>query len=463
MRSPLRSSLRHGRERGAALIVSFLLLAMIAITFLLAFARASESEAQRDRRTSEALATAKQALIGFAGGVAFTPPTFAERPGDLPCPDLDNDGSAELSCPTAAERLGRLPWKTLGLPDLRDGDGERLWYAVSINFKNNPRTPCPNHSDAGCLNSNTLGTISVRDSSGALVHDATNTDPVTHNGIVAVVIAPGGVLARQDSPGSPQARDAGGINNATNYLEVQPAGGEDNANFADSTTNGFISGPVVGANGAAIINDRILTIGLQDILPVMERRVAQEAAFCLKAYAAANGQKYPWAADMISSATNNPPLGNYSDASARLYGRIPDPPFTKTQTDDATMGLAWVGACQIAVGTWWTNWKSQVLYSIATDFRPGASAACGGCLAVNRTTGGAATGVRMIVMVAGRALSGQNRSAPIGMVNANPANYVECQNSTAPLTPDPTFDAVCTIGGPPLPPLNDRLAYFPMP
>jgi hypothetical protein len=30
-----------------------------------------------------------------------------------------------------AERLGRLPWKTLGLPDLRDGDGERLWYAVS--------------------------------------------------------------------------------------------------------------------------------------------------------------------------------------------------------------------------------------------------------------------------------------------------------------------------------------------
>ena len=32
---------------------------------------------------------------------------------------------------------GRLPWKTLAIPDLRDGAGERLWYAVSVRFKRN--------------------------------------------------------------------------------------------------------------------------------------------------------------------------------------------------------------------------------------------------------------------------------------------------------------------------------------
>ena len=470
MSASLHCRLRPRRERGAALIVSVLLLAMIAVTALLAFARGSESEAERDRRTSEALAIAKAALIGFAGGVTLT---GAERPGDLPCPDLDNDGSAELSCSTAAQRLGRLPWKSLGLPDLRDGDGERLWYALSTHFKNNPRTDCPWPIDVYdpaepnrvCLNSGTLGTITVRDASGKIAHDATNTDPVTHNGIVAVVIAPGAVLKREDSPLTPQARDSGGINDPTNYLDVQPAGGEDNANFADLTTNGFISGPVVDGSGKTIINDRVLTIGLRDILPVMERRVAQEAGVCLKEYAAASAQKYPWAADMVQTAFND-----YSDASARRYGRIPDPPFNKTTTDDATMGLTWVpppvGKCTIGVGTWWTNWKSQVLYSIAEDFRPGSGAACGNCLTVNRPTGGAATSVRMVVMVAGRALVGQNRAAATGTVNANPANYVECGNLTAPLTPDPTFDIACTSNPPPLPPpwpFNDRLAYLPIP
>ena len=41
----------------------------------------------------------------------------------------------------------------MGLDDLRDGDGERLWYAVSNNFKYNFRTACAAPGDPGCLNS----------------------------------------------------------------------------------------------------------------------------------------------------------------------------------------------------------------------------------------------------------------------------------------------------------------------
>ena len=460
MNRSLRSGVRSRRQRGAALIVSVLLFAVIGVTALLAFARASESEAGRDRRTTEALAAAKAALIGFAGGTKLT---GSERPGDLPCPDLDNDGSAELSCPLEAQRLGRLPWKTLGLPDLRDGDGERLWYAVSKNFKNNPRTPCPNHADAGCLNSNSLGTITLRDASGAIVHDATNLDPITHNGIVAVVIAPGAVLARDDSPGSPQVRDATGINNSVNYMDVAPAGGEDNANFVDTpiaTTNGFISGPVMGPSGQVIVNDRIAAITLGDILPVLERRVVQEVAVCLRDYAAANvGRKYPWAADMLESGLNN----NYLDsaaATAGSYGRIPDAPFTRTQSDDGTMGAGWVGACKIPpplpapqpAVNWWTNWKSQVLYAIAPAFQPGGAAACGACLTVNRPNGAPVASVRVVAMASGRALSGQNRIL-VG-ANTNPANYVEFENATSDAMFEIRFASVT---------FNDRLAYFPMP
>lgn len=454
MNGSLRSALRSRHQRGAALLVTMLLLGLISITALLAFARGAESEADKERRTSQALVLAKEALIGFASGVSLT---GTERPGDLPCPDRDDDGSAELSCNNQAERLGRLPWKTLGLPDLRDGDGERLWYAVSDNFKNNTRTACPSHSDAGCLNSNTRGTLTLRDASGAIVHDATNVNPVTHNGVVAVVIAPGAVLTREDSPGPPQDRSSAGVLNPVNYLDVQPAGGEDNADFVDGSVNGFIAGPVVGANGKVIINDRILAIGINDILPVLERRVVQEVARCLRDYAAANGQKYPWAADMLQSGLNN----NYRDdaaGSAQSYGRIPDMPFARTQTDDATMGTAWVGACKLLVAGWWTNWKSQVLYAMAPAFSPGGAAACGSCLSVNRPSGGPATSVRMVVIAAGRTLSGQNRSAPIGTVSTNPANYVEFENSTSLIAPDPTYEIRLPSGT-----FNDRLAYFPVP
>ena len=104
-------------QRGAALIVAVVLFALIGVTAILAVARGTDSEAEKERRTTDALAQAKAALIGFASGVALT---GAERPGDLPCPDMDNDGSADppdSPCPTAANRLGRLPWRTLGLPD----------------------------------------------------------------------------------------------------------------------------------------------------------------------------------------------------------------------------------------------------------------------------------------------------------------------------------------------------------
>ena len=62
---------------------------------------------------------------------------------------------------------------------------------------------------------------------------------------IAVIIAPGAIIKRQD--GTVQVRnDATARSLAVNYLDI--AYGEDNANFADYSSNGFVAGPVRDAS-----------------------------------------------------------------------------------------------------------------------------------------------------------------------------------------------------------------------
>jgi hypothetical protein len=44
----------------------------------------------------------------------------------LPCPDTVTEGVAAPSCPGITR--GWLPWRTLGLPSVRDRSGTCLWY-----------------------------------------------------------------------------------------------------------------------------------------------------------------------------------------------------------------------------------------------------------------------------------------------------------------------------------------------
>lgn len=188
------------RQRGQALLVLLILLVLGGGAAFYFFLSPNSAAIEKDKITAAALAQAKAALIGYAAGVTLS---GASRLGDLPCPDTDDSGQSGTSCGNAAgttgqtSRIGRLPWRSLGLPDLRDGDGERLWYAVSRNFKNNFRSTCASPGDAGCLNSDTRGTITVRNNTGITLHDGSNPDAHTPSGVIAVIFAPGGVLQRQ--------------------------------------------------------------------------------------------------------------------------------------------------------------------------------------------------------------------------------------------------------------------------
>jgi len=422
----------QAKQRGAALMLMLVIMVMGISAILIGSLSSTALQIERDKITADALSQAKDALIGYAASVNFT--GGAERPGDLPCPDTNNDGIAEASCGNASGstgqnlRLGRLPWKTLGLPDLRDGSGERLWYAVSNNFKRNTRTTCTAPGQAGCLNSDTLGlgTITVRKTDGSILHDGS---AAGGTGAVAVIIAPGAILQRTDKTAL-QDRSAAGINIASNYLDI--ANGEDNADFIDgSATNGFIQGQVKDSSGNAILNDQLLTITQDNIMQILQKRVATEIKECLSDYAAQTQNKglYPWAAKLDGSAAPN-----YDDDSGTLFGRLPDT-FASTVADSGG-GLknGWTTSCNMNLGSWWNNWKEMVFYGLADAYKPvnplltpaaNACTSAGACLSVNPPS--ATADKKFAVIVAGKKLAGQARTS-----NADKgtlSNYLETPNS----------------------------------
>lgn len=452
-----------------------LAIGIIALAYNLATPKRVDIE--RDKITARALEQAKAALIGYAVSVDLT--SGSRRPGDMPCPDSLDAGTIDGSCGSAAgsnqsQRLGRLPWKSLGLPDLRDGDGERLWYAVSNNFKYSTRTSCLNPGDAGCLNSDTRGTITVRNSSGTVIYDGSNPDVYTPSGVIAVIIAPGGILKRQD--GTDQVRDCSGAGcnsngtcvstatakcNPVNYLDIL-SGTEDNAAFTDgSATDGFIQGVIRDASNNVVVNDKVIVITYNDLMPALERRVAAEVMNCLTAYAATaqNSGRYPWAA----------PVGNwpsFADQVNTKFGRIPD------TMGDTLLGLGgWpiTAVCPLLPGlcmssswpsspscnfaqSWWRNWKEIVFYGVADSYKPSVTVsispltasvpgpsscgACGGssCLLVDPPS--TCADKKVVVLVAGKRLSssaypaggGQPRDLQSAANGTDPANYLEGTN-----------------------------------
>ena len=144
------------RQRGLALLVMVIVLILGSTFFLVKQLNSTAQRLQRTTVSTNVLAQAKDALIGYAA-------TNSSRPGALPCPDRYPPGDANEgrggsnanglgSCPNASDRIGRLPWKTLGLPDLRDASGERMWYALSGNFLDLPASVVLNSDTPGTLN-----------------------------------------------------------------------------------------------------------------------------------------------------------------------------------------------------------------------------------------------------------------------------------------------------------------------
>lgn len=51
--------------------------------------------------------------------------------GRFPCPDDNNDGTGDHYMSGCMTSIGWLPFKTLGIPELRDQHNQKLWYAYN--------------------------------------------------------------------------------------------------------------------------------------------------------------------------------------------------------------------------------------------------------------------------------------------------------------------------------------------
>jgi hypothetical protein len=322
-----RRTVSRRAQRGLALLGLLAVAVMVFAYVLTSRLNAASQFVALDRENNaKLLARAKQALIGYMAQQAAM--SGENNPGHLPCPEAPanfgtaNEGIEASFCTTQA--IGRLPWRTLGLPKLVDAAGEPLWYAVSGGWHR------PNSSTNLTLNSDSGGQLSV----DGIANDA-----------VALIIAPGPVLAAQAGTGCTawvQSRPASGAPDLRNYLECENATSPADATF-------------VSSRAGQSFNDQILRVAAADVIPALEAAIAvrmqREIAPALRTvYTSAqysgipsSSPMYPYAALF---ANPNPGLSNnYQGAAGTYQGLLP---FSQTQGCDpatdarcTTTLLAW--------------------------------------------------------------------------------------------------------------------------
>lgn len=328
------------RQRGQALLVLLVILVVAGSAVFYSFAGPTNSAIERDKITAAALAQAKTALIGYAA-------SDPNQPGVLPCPDRDNDGSADAPCgATGVTAIGRLPWKTLGLSALRDGSGECLWYAVSANFKNSGT------SGPSMVNSDSSGTLIVNNTDGTPLYSGSSA-------VLAIVFAPNGALPDQGQDRSPSSTAVcGGNTTVANYLE--------NGNQNGAVTDIFVSGQVTST-----FNDELLPITSEALFSVVILRVIREMRAVLRNYYDARkletGFGYFPTANPFSDDTLNCNDIPAISRQGRLPRQISNPPKCLAQSNSSWNPPPWFFD---------NNWNRLVFYAIAPECAGAGSLLC---------------------------------------------------------------------------------------
>ncbi len=336
-------------QRGQVLLILLVILVMGVGVAFYTFVSPTGSAIERDKITAAALAQAKAALIGWSAARGAS--TGTARPGELPCPDTDDDGFEEGTC--AAGRIGRIPWKTLGIPEPRDDSGETLWYAISGPFRKSVGT---------AINSDTKGTLTVYQGNPSLTLTSE---------AVAVILSPGPVLGTQsrDTTSASCATTGTIIQRnrcAANYLEA-----------AGSGNNSNTGGPFVAAPKSGTFNDRIVAITTADLIPLVEQRVARDILSVLQRYKANSGCNcYPWP-DVSTG---------FSDFGLNR-GRIPGYDTAGTTSPPYALPVNWGVGSTPTLPQWFIDneWRRIIYYAVGKNFLENNGSGCTTCEAGQTT------------------------------------------------------------------------------
>lgn len=412
---------------GAALLVFLLVVVMAAIASLLNRFTPLLA-ANVNPATARSLSLAKEAIIGWSASDDTTP-------GKLPCPEdfsfigTVNEGRALSSCSNSVPVVGRLPWRTLGLPRLLDAAGEPLWYALSPGFRGSATMP---------INSDTPAQLSVDGVAGSAV---------------AIIFAAGPPVADQNRP----------VPTATTPPDI--------AQYLEGTnTSG--TGSFVTKNNVLPFNDVLLTISARDLFSVIEKRVAREVRrellnfYCgvnnfteSGACIAPGGNRFfPRPAEFNDSTClgSGAITSNCNSGTTNNAGRVPANPETTWEPPASSLLRGTI----FSTPNWFqkNGWREHVFYAVANACIDGTTNCSGaGMLTVNQPPQSPLVNQRVVIIVGGNALStttpAQSRSSVPNKVTLS--NYLEDEN-LAPL--DDTYTVQPTN---PLAPFNDQLFSLP--
>jgi hypothetical protein len=218
---------------------------------LMVLALPTHSLVQRAARHDRVvLQTAKTAVMTWA--VARYPgreKDIHSQAGEMVVPDKDVPGTKRAGVQDSNVAIGRLPWKTLGLPPVFDAHGEPLWYTVSSQFRDNV-----SHKqilDCKGLNQLKLYAPQYR-------------GPIATKGIAAVVIAGHRALGQQQRGTEIQKK------RWYNYIEsAHPTARPTSLN--KEMYRHLMQGPVL-KNSQLVMNDQLLPIECQLIEKALKRR-----------------------------------------------------------------------------------------------------------------------------------------------------------------------------------------------
>ncbi len=376
----------QNQQHGAVFLVMLVILIVGAATFLVSSLNRSAMQIQRDIATTNALAQAKEVLIGYA--VTYGDTNANKAYGYLPCPDQGQsviyDGEAGNSSTCNSKNvsyLGKLPWKTLGLSPPKDGSAECLWYAVSGTYKNTGPTDLMNWDNNGQFQ------VLAPDGVSLLAGSATD------NQAVAVIFAPNFPFGSQTHTTAPATPSCGGNYTASNYLDNDTVHGINNATVsptANAVTQ-FISGPIKDASGGTITNDRLIIISRDDIFNAIKKR-----------------GDFPNSVSNLLSTTASC-LHTSLPSPVSLTFNNSAPTFTTQSSGGTTVGYLEIGRVpQTCLPSPSDNWQDNLLYAKCTT---------GSCLSVNSVT------CRGVVIFSGERTAAQARTT--NLQKNDWSNYLE--------------------------------------
>ena len=373
-------------QHGAALLLALLGTLMLSLTLLFAAIGARTSAYGRAQPTALALAQAKAALIGYAAAYRDDTGHTDKVLGYLPCPDTNNSGEAAGSCGDAGNTMiGRLPYKTLGLPEPRAAEGECLWYVVSGSHKNNPKSP---------VNWDTRGKIRVENGNSAALIDPGDGD----GGAVAVIIAPGPPLDGQNRPSGNKRCGGDTSNSIAQYLD-----GNTSDNYAESTPG--VLTVVAGQPESSTHNDRIAWISARELYaPIAKRKdllVTKSGVTLL--------------AEIKSCLDSQSQLALPSTPAARANGQSKVVFLGKVEKLDYLSSQCPTKEIDSAA---WSNWKNQIGYVVCNDQTVG-------CLSIDTQT------CRGALVFSGRQADGKPRASNADFESAAGNTFFEEPNLTS--------------------------------